>query len=124
MPQLTRNKTKILLGVFAFLILALLALSLAVIFANQNQSDDSKFIEAQVRKLILVDPQESPTIAKILDINKISYQNPTLYANVRNGDYLVIFTDKAIVYRPSTNILINVLPVTATPQSPEQSTAN
>lgn len=74
-----------------------------------NNSDTTRLIEA-VGKLIQL-PNENPTIATVSDISKLKTQ--PFFANAQNGDKVLIFTQnkEAILYRPSTNKIINVAPV-------------
>ena len=74
-----------------------------------NNSDTVKLIEA-VGKLIQL-PNENPTVATVSDITKLKDQ--PFFANAQNGDKVLIFTQskEAILYRPSTNKIINVAPV-------------
>lgn len=62
-------------------------------------------------KLIDLPKDETPTIATVLDKNKLKDQ--PFFANAQNGDKIIIYTKakKAIVYRPKDNKLINVGPI-------------
>jgi len=85
----------------------------AVLGANtSNTQPDPKAQEVKnnISKEILV-PSEEPTIASIVDINKLKQQNAAFYADAQNGDYLVLYSTKAIVYRLEENKIINVLPI-------------
>lgn len=79
--------------------------------------NDVAQIESQVRSMIILNPEEKPTIASILDIDKVRSQNPEFYANARNGDYLIVFSDKAIIYRAQQRIIVNVFPILSTENS-------
>jgi len=37
-------------------------------------------------------------VAQIIDINLVKQQQPELYKDARNGDYIIAFEDKVIVY--------------------------
>jgi len=66
---------------------------------------------AKVGKLIALPGDETPTIATVEDKSKLAGQ--AFFSSVENGDKLLIYTkaQKAIIYRPSTNQIINVGPV-------------
>ncbi len=69
-----------------------------------NQVDD---ILGKVGKLIDI-PKETPTIATVSDISKLSGQE--FFAKAQNGDKVIIFpkAQKAILYRPGTDKIIEV----------------
>ena len=64
----------------------------------------------KVGKLYVL-PKETPTVAEISDKEKLKDQ--AFFNNAQNGDYLLLFTNakQAIIYRESTNQLINVGPI-------------
>ncbi len=66
---------------------------------------------SQVKKLIAL-PDEVPTVATVSDIEKLADQ--PFFVNAQNGDKVLIFTNakKAILYRPSAGLIIDVAPVT------------
>ena len=52
-----------------------------------------------------------PTVATVSDINKLRTQ--PFFTNAKNGERVLIFknTKKAIIYRPSTNQIIEIAPI-------------
>jgi len=54
---------------------------------------------------------ESPTVATVTDVNQLKGQ--VFFKNAQNGDKVMIYTQarKAILYRPSTNKIIEVGPI-------------
>jgi hypothetical protein len=56
-------------------------------------------------------PAEQPTVATVSDITKLKDQ--AFFNNAKNGDKVLIFknTKKAIIYRPSTNQIIEIAPI-------------
>lgn len=71
----------------------------------------------KVGKLIALPADETPTIATVEDKTKLADQ--AFFSAAENGDKLLIYTkaQKAIVYRPSTNQIINVGPISIDPQA-------
>jgi len=72
-------------------------------------------IEQIVRKVSsLMDlPQgETPTLATVSD--KTQLQNQSFFQNAENGDRILVYSGakKAILYRPSTNKIIDIAPIT------------
>lgn len=60
---------------------------------------------------IVVTPSEEPTVATILDVDSLITENETFYADAQNGDRLLVYTTKAIIFRESTGQIVNIAPV-------------
>lgn len=129
-----------------FLLLLLLILSLAALGVVYSQyqktqselseiknnpqalrAEETKKLIEQVAKVMVLPSSETPTVATITDISKL--KNQPFFAKAQNGDKLLIYTDakRAILFRPSTNKVIDVAPVnigTVTPSvNPSPTTA-
>lgn len=78
---------------------------------NVVAQQETDVLVKQVGKLIALPTDETPTVATVVDKDKLKDQ--PFFANAQNGDKILIYTKakKAIVYRPSTNKLINVGPI-------------
>lgn len=81
--------------------------------ANPNlevQKETQSFVTA-VGKLMELPKDETPTIATISDKEKLKDQ--PFFKAVENGDVLLAYTkaQKAILYRPTTNKIIEVAPI-------------
>lgn len=77
-------------------------------------TEEAKQIVEQVRKHILISPGVTPTVAKIIDVDRLRKQNP-IYNKAKNGDRLVITSDQAILYDPDRDIILAVVPVVVQP---------
>ncbi len=66
---------------------------------------------ATLGKLMELPKDETPTVATISDKEKLTGQ--AFFTNAENGDILFAYTNamKAILYRPTTNKIINVAPI-------------
>ncbi len=66
---------------------------------------------ATVAKLVDINSKETPTVATVSDASKLKSQ--PFFAKAQNGDKVLIFTQdrRAILYRPSTNKIIEIAPV-------------
>ena len=121
--------TLILIGAGGYLFMSnqkmkneLLKLKDPKVAQQQSQAETTVTMEA-VSKLIEL-PEGTPTLATVTDADKLKDQ--PFFKNAQNGDKVLIFTDakKVIIYRPSTNKIIEVggLNVTkdqnATPEQP------
>lgn len=69
-------------------------------------------IVGRVGQLIVLPADEEPTVASIVDVEKLAVEQP-FYAGAKNGDQVLIYVKnrKAIIYDPDRNILVNVGPV-------------
>ncbi len=67
---------------------------------------------------------ETPTVAAVSDVSKL--QGQQFFVNAKNGDQVLIYSNakKAILYRPSTNKIIEVGPVNLTPSEAPTQTAS
>lgn len=82
---------------------------------GQNAEAETAKLVATVGKLIELPVNETPTIATVSDKSKLSGQQ--FFANAQNGDKVLIYSQakKAILYRPSTNKIIEVAPINLAP---------
>lgn len=73
--------------------------------------EEIKQVVAEVGKLMILPKDETPTVATVTDKSKL--QSQVFFANVENGDKVMIYTKnkKAIIYRPSLNKIVEVGPV-------------
>lgn len=65
-----------------------------------------KMVTEGLAKIMLL-PKEVPQVARVLDPEQLKSVNP-FFADVLKDDYLVLFPpNKALIFRPSTNMIIN-----------------
>lgn len=69
----------------------------------------------QVGRLIVLPPNEKPTVATVADPSKLVDQ--PFFANAKKGDKVLIYTEakKAILYSQSQDKIVEVAPVTLGP---------
>lgn len=80
--------------------------------SSTNNSRQAASVVSRVNKLIILPKNENPKIFVVKDLTKLK-DNP-FYANAKNGDVTLVYTNekRAILYRPSENIIVNVANVT------------
>jgi hypothetical protein len=80
---------------------------------NLQGQEQATQILGKVGKLILLPQNETPTMATITDAAQVKQAQPFL-KDAEDGDVLIVYTTAgtAILYRPSTDKLIAVGPVT------------
>ncbi len=73
--------------------------------------EETASLEKTLSKLMTLPTGETPSVATIIDKDKLKDQ--AFFNNAANGDKVLIYTkaQKAIIYRPSTNKIINVGPI-------------
>jgi hypothetical protein len=78
--------------------------------ANKQVNDVIK----NVSKITVVPVNEKPTVATVLNADKLKGQ--AFFDGTKNGDKILIYAkqNRGIIYRPSTNQIVNIGPVTAT----------
>ncbi|MFQ5492569.1 MAG: hypothetical protein ACE5DX_00195 [Candidatus Dojkabacteria bacterium] len=79
--------------------------------AGGNSSSELS-VEEAVEKIMLISTDETPTVATIVDSEKLKQANPDFYQNTLDGDQLLIYSNRAIIYRAQDGLIINVLPIT------------
>ena len=88
---------------------------------SSTESDINSLIE-KLDQLIELPKDETPSIATITDVTKLNSQ--LFYKNAENGDKILIYPNarKAMLYRPSTNKVIEVGVVSINEQIEPQAT--
>jgi len=124
---LSRNKKRLAV-VAIFLVVAILP---SLYFYNKYQDsqaaiknptaaqkDEATKLVLKVKKHVVLPDNEDPVIATVNDINQ--FKNQTFFAEAQNGDNVLVYAKakKAVLYRPSIDRVINMLPLTVetTPQ--------
>lgn len=75
--------------------------------ANKQEVEE---ILKRVGQLILLPKDEMPTMATIEDAQTLASEQ-AFFENAQNGDKVLIYSNKALVYSPARNLLVNVGPV-------------
>lgn len=79
--------------------------------STQNSSQEAaNAILEKVRLLINIPSDPAPTVATITDVDSLRKTN-AFYNKAENGDNLIVTADRAILYSPLKNIIIDVIPV-------------
>lgn len=109
--------------IIIFILLLVLGASVAstAYFYNEYQKiknnpdilaqEETKTVTDAIKKFMELPTDEEPTIATVTDSEKLKDQD--FFKNSQNGDKIVIYTNarKAIIYRPSTNKIIEFAPL-------------
>lgn len=94
-------------------------------YVSQLQEQQIENTLSDLKEIMLL-PDEQPTIATLVDIDALKEENPEFYKNAKNGDLLVIYSEKAILFREDEKRIINVAPVFMEPAegTTEEATEN
>lgn len=101
-------------GAIGYMLFDRMRLSNEIDKLSQGQSqqpsaeDEAKQLANEVSKLIELPKDETPTIATVTDASKV--KDKPFFANAQNGDKVLLYakSSKAVLYRPSTQKLIEV----------------
>lgn len=81
-----------------------------------RQQEQAENYISEIRNLIEVPQDENPTVASITDVNKMREQYP-FFNKAKNGDILIIYSTKAILYDPIKKVIIDTAPVNLTQEA-------
>jgi hypothetical protein len=95
----------------------------------QKNSQETERVLSQLREVLLITETDAPTVARIEDPAKLQASNADFYRDAVEGDYLIIFPKRAIIFRESNGQIINIAPIintsdlnTSQPTPPTQET--
>jgi hypothetical protein len=75
----------------------------------QNREAAQRIVE-QVRRLYAIPADTEPTVATIVDVEALRARNP-FYNKAKNGDYLIVTADRAILFDAVASQILDVVPV-------------
>jgi hypothetical protein len=118
LKKLSRKKT---VGFLLVIVLILLTVVLGIFLYMRYQDEISGSVDSaktsnlkeneelirKIGKLIML-PNSTPDVATVTDVAQLGDQS--IFRNAKNGDKVLIYKDvkRAIVYRPSENIIVEV----------------
>lgn len=76
---------------------------------QQNQ-EKAREIVTKVRKLMDLPTDVEPTVAAIVDVEKLRERND-FYKKAENGDFLIVTPTRAVLYDPDADRILDVVPV-------------
>lgn len=106
--------------VASLIVVAAAGITGTILYYNQYQSlknnptvaaqQETDKLVSDIGKLMVLPTGETPTVATVTDITKLTDQS--FFKDAQNGDKLLAYTiaKKAILYRPSSNKIINIAP--------------
>ena len=113
LPSWFLKKRKLFVAVFGVIALLLAA---GAVYINLNPSNET--VTDKVRQLMELPISETPSVITVSNKEKLAGQ--LFFLNAENGDKVLIFpkSGKSILYRPSSNKIIEVAVVNSDKWSP------
>lgn len=82
---------------------------------NTGQNKElAKQVLMKVRKHFVLPVDPEPTVATIVDVEKLREHN-AFYQKAENGYHLVLTSDRAVLYDPKRDMIVDVAPVQLQP---------
>lgn len=86
---------------------------------NPQSVAEAKAIVDKVKRHIVIQGDVEPTVATIVDVETLKQRND-FYKSAKNGDNLIVTPTRAILYSPEQDIILDVVPVQLTPNTPPE----
>lgn len=84
---------------------------------TRMKTEDVKSLVERVSQLIKINAGEQPTVATVQDADLLRQSNPSFYQDAQNGDRLLVWSDKAVLYSTQNDKLLAVMPIVASQQN-------
>lgn len=88
----------------------------SLIARSKGTASKADKVIIKVQKILLVPTDSDPTVIEVSDVTRLKSTNPEFYKDVESGDYLLMYPGKAVIYRQSSNQIINIAPISAQKQ--------
>lgn len=109
-PKTKRGLKKITMLLLVIFLMAMASFVAVRINGNSSKKESQRTIDS-LSKILLLDKNLSPTVAKVEDVEILKKTNPDFYKDVQTGDYIIIYSNRAIIYRENENKVINIAPI-------------
>jgi len=78
--------------------------------AARNKEDSARII-GLLDSVLLTESESEPTVARVENPEALITANPDFYKSVQTGDYLILYPQRAIIFRSEEQRVINVAPI-------------
>lgn len=84
---------------------------------TEAAQQEVKDLTRKIGKVAVIPTGETPTLATVKDVSKL--KNQVFFQNAQNGDKVLIFSKakRAVLYRPSSQKIVEIAPLTDTSSS-------
>jgi hypothetical protein len=83
---------------------------------SEKNIQESDKVVGELSEILFVNSDQAPTVARVDNPEKLQESNPDFYKNIVIGDYLILYPQRAVIYRSSENKIINIAPIISTEQ--------
>jgi len=83
------------------------------------QQEQANSVLSEIAKHIILPQDEQPTIATITDVESLRKEMP-FFNKAQNGFKVIVYTEKAILFDPNNDIIVDVAPVMQGKSAEEQ----
>lgn len=78
---------------------------------TEKNSAETDQVLASLKAVLFIEEKDKPTVARVESPETLKKNNETFYKNIQKGDYIVLYPSRAIIFRQSTNQIINIAPI-------------
>ncbi|PID33456.1 hypothetical protein CR969_00640 [Candidatus Saccharibacteria bacterium] len=80
--------------------------------AKERNVKETEEVLSKLKSVILVEDEKQPTVARVDDPEKLKKDKPEFYKNIQKGDYIIVYKQRAIIFRANGNgQIINIAPI-------------
>ncbi len=78
-------------------------------------TEDTAGLLWRVSHMVLVPSDATPTVATVQDVDALRKENPAFYSEAQNGDRVIAWPTKIVLYSTSRDIVLVAMPVKSLP---------
>lgn len=78
---------------------------------EEKNKQETEQVTTTLAQQLLIEGNDKPTVARVEKPEALKASNKEFYKNVQTGDYLVLYPQRAIIYRLSEKKIINIAPI-------------
>ncbi len=76
----------------------------------RNEQETQSVVDSLKQQLI-IEGEDKPTVARVENPEVLIKANAEFYKNVQKGDYLVLYPQRAIIFRLEEKKIVNIAPI-------------
>ena len=80
---------------------------------SQSALAEDQAVLIRLKQIMLLPEGVTPNMAVILDADSLRANQPLFFANAKNGDWLILYPDMAIIFDAQAGKIVKIGPVTS-----------